>query len=135
MPKNILVDLNIILDVLLDRPGQQASQLVLELRQTKGYTVFISGHMVTTFAYLLENAKVPQAEIRRHIDWLLQTFSVVSTNVEILRDAMESQIADYEDAVIERTAVACQASQIITRNIKDFRLSVVPATTPESFRP
>ena len=130
MPKNILVDLNVILDVLLERPGYQASQSVLELQQTRGYALFISGHMVTTFAYLLEYAKVPQAEILRHVDWLLQTFSVVSTNVEILKDALESHIADYEDAVIEQAALACQASQIITRNIKDFKLSAAPAITP-----
>lgn len=135
MPKNILVDLNVILDVLLERPGHQASQAVLELQQTRGCTLFISGHMVTTFAYLLEYAKVPQAEIRRHVDWLLQTFSVVSTKVEILKDAVESHVADYEDAVIEQAALACQASLISTRNKKDFRLSAVPAITPKSFVP
>lgn len=135
MPKNILVDLNVILDVLLERKGYQASQSVLELQQTRGCALFISGHMVTTFAYLLEYAKVPQAEIRRHVDWLLQTFRVVPTGAEILKEAVESHIADYEDAVIEQSALACQASMIITRNIKDFRLSVVPAITPESFVP
>lgn len=135
MPKNILVDLNVILDVLLERPGHQVSQSVLELQQTRVYVLFISGHMVTTFAYLLEYAKVPQVEIRRHVDWLLQTFSIVSTNVDILKGAVGSQIADYEDAVIEQAALACQASLIITRNVKDFRLSVVSATTPESFVP
>lgn len=135
MPKNILVDLNVIMDVLLERPGHRASQSVLELQETRGHALFISGHTVTTFAYLLEHAKVPIAETRRHVDWLLQAFSVVSTSVEILKDAVESHIADYEDAVIEQAALACQASLIITRNIKDFRLSIVPATTPESFVP
>lgn len=135
MPKNILVDLNVILDVLLERAGHQASQSVLELQQTRGYTLFISGHTVTTFAYLLEYTKVPQPEIRRHVDWLLQTFSVVSTNVDILKDALKSPITDYEDAVIEQAALACKSSLIITRNIKDFRLSVVSAITPESFAP
>ena len=135
MPKNILVDLNVILDVLLERSGYQASQSVLELQQTEGHTLFISAHTVTTFAYLLEHAKVPRTEISRHIDWLLQTFSVVSTSAEILNDALESRITDYEDAVIEQAALECQASLIVTRNIKDFRLSAVSATTPESLVP
>lgn len=135
MPKNILVDLNVILDVLLERTGHQASQSVLELQQTSGHSLFISGHTVTTFAYLLEYSKVPKTEIRRHINWLLQTFSVVSTNAEILKEAVQSPITDYEDAVIEQAALACQASLIITRNIKDFQLSIIPASTPESFLP
>jgi predicted nucleic acid-binding protein len=133
MPKNILVDLNVILDVLLERRGHQASQIILELQQTTSHIIFISGHMVTTLAYLLEHAKVPQAEIRRQIDWLLQTFSVIPTSDEILKQAIESQITDYEDAVIEQAALACKASLIVTRNIKDFKQSVVSATTPESF--
>ncbi len=131
MPKNILVDLNVILDVLLERRGYRASQAVLELQETTGHRVFISAHVVTTFAYLLENAKVPQAEIRRHLDWLLQ-FSIVATTDDILKDALQSRITDYEDAVVEQAAVACKASIIVTRNIKDFTASSIPATKPET---
>lgn len=133
MPENILVDLNIILDVLLERSGHQASQSILELQQLDRAHVFISGHAVTTFAYLLEHAKVPNAEIRRHLHWLLQTFSVVDTNQEILMNALPSQIADYEDALVEQAAISCNASRIITRNTKDFIRSRIPATSPESF--
>jgi len=132
MAKNILVDLNVILDVLMDRPGHQASQSVLELQQTRGYAIFISGHIVTTFAYLLEHAKVPNAEINRQVSWLLETFSVVPTDFDILKDAVVSRIIDYEDAVIEQAALMCNASHIITRNLKDFKLSAVEAITPES---
>ena len=135
MPKNILIDLNVILDVLLERSGYQASQSVLELQQTKGHILFISGHTVTTFAYLLEHAKVPRKDITRHIDWLLRTFSVVSTSAEILKGALESRITDYEDAVIEQAALECRASLIVTRNTKDFRLSAVSTVTPESLVP
>ncbi|HTE22235.1 MAG TPA: PIN domain-containing protein [Candidatus Limnocylindria bacterium] len=133
MPKNILVDLNVILDVLLERRGFKASQSVLELQVSNSYNVYVSGHIVTTFAHLLERAKVPQTEILRHINWLLQTFLVVSTTGDILKSATRSRITDYEDAVIEQAALVCNATAIITRNIKDFRHSAVSAVTPELF--
>lgn len=47
MQRNILVDLNVILDVLLERPDYKASQATLE-KNSNGYTVFISEHIVTT---------------------------------------------------------------------------------------
>ncbi|HET9174031.1 MAG TPA: PIN domain-containing protein [Candidatus Saccharimonadales bacterium] len=133
MHKNILVDLNIILDVLLERPGYKASQAILEIQSPFDYTLFISAHAVTTFAYLLENAKVPKKEIIRYVNWLLQTFSVVATNDGILENALKSHITDYEDAVVEQAALDCGASIIITRNVNDFRQSMLPATTPEEF--
>jgi predicted nucleic-acid-binding protein len=130
MRKNILVDLNVILDVLLKRTEYQSSQIVLE---SSLYTIFISGHIVTTFAYLLENAKVPREEIKRNIDWLLNTFVVVATTDEVLGNALKSDIADFEDAVIEQAALSCEAESIITRNVKDFAESTIPAVTPEEF--
>ena len=133
MHKNILVDLNIILDVLLERPGYKASQAVLEIQSPIDYTVFVSAHVVTTFAYLLENAKVPKEEIKRNVDWLLQSFSIVATDSGILKSSLKSNIKDYEDAVVEQAALGCGASVIVTRNVKDFGQSAIPATTPEKF--
>ena len=130
MRKNILVDLNVILDVLLERRGYQSSQAVLE---SSLYKIFISAHIVTTFAYLLENAKVPKEEIKRNIDWLLDTFEVVATTDEILGKALKSDIADFEDAVIEQAALKCEAEAIITGNINDFTKSTIHAVTPEEF--
>lgn len=130
MRKNILVDLNVILDVLLERRGYQSSQAVLE---SSLYKIFISAHIVTTFAYLLENAKVPREEIKRNIDWLLNTFVVVATTDIILSKALKSDVIDFEDAVIEQAALNCEAEAIITRNVKDFTKSTIPALTPEAF--
>ena len=133
MHKNTLVDLNVILDVLLERPGYRASQAVLEMQSPIDYTVFVSAHVVTTFAYLLENAKVPKEEIKRNVNWLLQSFSIIATDSGILKSSLKSNIKDYEDAVVERAALECRASVIITRNIKDFSQSMIPAATPEKF--
>lgn len=133
MPKSILIDLNVILDVFLERPGFEASRDILDLQRAPNYELFISAHIITTFTYILESAKVPRVEIVRHVVWLLESFSVVPTTTAILRAAAHSQIKDFEDAAVEQAALFCQASAIITRNVKDFKKSAVTVIKPETY--
>jgi hypothetical protein len=46
---------------------------------------------------------------------------------------VNSPINDYEDAVIEMSSIKEKIDYIITRNISDFKLSRVDATTPTEF--
>lgn len=133
MQKNILIDLNVILDLLLDRKGSDASRSVLELNEHESHHLYISAHVVTTFAYLLEEAKVPISQIRYHINWLVSILTVVPVDDTLLKNALKSRITDYEDAVIEQAAIICGATTIITRNVKDFKASAVPAFMPEEY--
>lgn len=134
MAKNtLLIDLNIILDVLLDRKGSTASLAILELGEDDDYELCVSAHMVTTLAYLLEHAKVPHHVLLEHIQWVLQVFSVIPTQSSLLKKALPSPLRDYEDAVVEQAALACNARIIITRNIKDFTQSKVTVQTPEDY--
>ncbi len=133
MQKNILIDLNVILDVLLERKGFNSAQNVLELSESNDYRLYISAHIVTTFAYLLESAKVPDFQIIYQLSWLLGTFMVVPVDNKLLMDALKSKIKDYEDAVVEQAAIACNAAVIVTQNIKDFQASTIQALTPEAY--
>jgi|SRR5882757_1151474 len=133
MPTNILIDLNIILDVFLERQGHKASSEVIQTGEQHKSTLHISGHMVTTFGYLLEHARVPRQLILQHIEWLLNTFTVVPTDKILLEKALKSTVADYEDAVVVQAAVISQCEMIITRNLKDFKASTIKALDPEQF--
>jgi predicted nucleic acid-binding protein len=133
MQENILVDLNIILDVLLERTGFEASKKILELGEGNSYKLYLSAHLVTTFAYLLEESKVPLKQIEAYINWLLGTFNIVAVDNLILKNALKSRIEDYEDAVVEQTAILCKAPTIITRNVKDFKMSAISALAPEEY--
>ena len=55
----------------------------------------------------------------------------IEINAEILEKALASQINDYEDAVIEVSSTIKKADYILTRNIKDFKNSIIKAITPE----
>lgn len=133
MAKNILVDLNVIVDVLLERKGYQAAMAVLGMGEARKLKLHVSAHVVTTLAYLLEVAKVPTPEISRQIAWLITMFIVVPVDATLLEAALVSRLSDYEDAVIEQAALRTGASRIITGNIKDFTHSAVPAMTAADF--
>lgn len=133
MPKNILIDLNVLLDVFLERDGYRASLDVIRLGELGNRQLFMSAHAVTTFAYLLEDAKVPKDTLLEHIRWVLQQFSIVPVDGAILDAAVRSGIKDYEDAVVEQAAVTCHAEAIVTRSTKDFKAGSIHAVTPEVF--
>ena len=47
--------------------------------------------------------------------------------------ALGSQITDYEDAVIAQVARRNGCDYIVTRNLKDFENSPIPAVSPSQF--
>jgi len=58
-------------------------------------------------------------------------FQVIEVNAMILGKSLDSEITDYEDAVIEVSAYEDNMDCIVTRDIGDFRKSRVNALTPE----
>jgi len=61
----------------------------------------------------------------------MRRFTVIEINEELLNRALYSKIDDFEDAVIEVSAIERNLDYVISRNIKDFKESIIPAKTPE----
>ena len=58
---------------------------------------------------------------------------LMDTNVYLDVALGRPGMPDFEDALQAAAAVACKAQVIITRNVRDFKKSPVPAMTPEQF--
>jgi len=131
--KTILIDLNIILDYLQDRDGcEKAGELFAKCFQgkLKGY---VCAHEITTLAYFLGKTRKNRTENMKIISRILQIFDVIEIDKTILEKAVLSNITDFEDAVIVESAKEKKIDSIITRNIKDFKNSQIPAVTPEEY--
>ena len=61
----------------------------------------------------------------------MQHFKIIEINRKLLEKALASEIDDFEDAVIEASSSKEKADYILTRNIRDFKKSMVNAITPE----
>ena len=127
----LLIDINVLLDVALQRPGAAASARLLALcgRQHEGW---LAWHSIATLAYLIERQQSAVSG-RDFIRSLLVWADVAKTGQSDALVALELPMRDFEDALQAAAAVACAAKFIITRNERDFKTSPVPALNPDAF--
>jgi predicted nucleic acid-binding protein len=129
-----MFDTNVLLDIFEKRSGHSETASVCVNRVLAGVLEgFVPAHTVTTLAYFFER---PTSSITPHsgVAWIVDHFSVSACDAEILRCALQSQVTDFEDAVVEQCALRSQCDYILTRNLRDFSKSTVPAILPATFR-
>ncbi len=127
----LLLDINILLDVAFQRPGEPASAQVIA-RCGHEHQAWLAWHSIATLSYLIErqhSASVARDFVRDLLGWA----DVAATQRGDALQALDWPMPDYEDALQAAAAVACGAQIILTRNERDFKASPVPAMTPEAF--
>ena len=127
----LLLDINILLDVAFQRPGEPATAQVIA-RCGREHQAWLAWHSVATLAYLIERQQ-SAAEARDFVRSLLLWADVAVTQRSDALQALDWPMPDYEDALQAAAAVACGAQIIITRNVRGFEGSPIPAMTPEVF--
>ena len=126
----LLIDANIILDYFLVRRVHfnNAQQLMIKCREPsiKGYVSF---HSLPIIWYTLRRYSIQ--ERRRALLEVTDLLQVVSVSHETVINAVKNEaFADFEDCLQEKCALEVGADYIVTRNIKDFTASEIPAITP-----
>ena len=127
----LLLDVNVLLDVTFQRPGEPATAQVIA-RCGREHEAWLAWHSVATLAYLIERQH-SAAQARDFVRSLLVWADVAVTQRSDARQALDWPMPDYEDALQAAAVVACGAQIIITRNVRDFKGSPVAAMTPEVF--
>ena len=129
--KKILIDLNVLLDFLNKRNEHLDAAKIVDLCIGKKIKGYLCAHEVTTLAYFLTKERHKRA--KSIIGRILDIFSIISVTEEILREALDSRIKDYEDAVIESSCINNGIDYIVSRNLKDFKNSRIKAISPKEF--
>jgi predicted nucleic acid-binding protein len=130
--KTIVIDLNVLMDFLFKRPGHEQAAEICGMCATGKITGLVCAHEITTLYYFLNKEFPGKRKIRKSIAVIMKYFPMIEINAPLLSKALNSEIADFEDAVIESSAQAKNADFILTRNLKDFKKSAVHAITPEA---
>ena len=127
----LLIDINVLLDVALQRPGAPASARLLIMcgAQHEGW---LAWHSVATLAYLIDRQPSPISS-RDFIRSLLGWAQVANTGSADAIAALDLPIPNFEDALQAAAAMACGAQVIVTRNELDFKGSPIAAMNPEAF--
>jgi predicted nucleic acid-binding protein len=128
----VALDLNIVLDVLLERKEFLDSVEILLLAEAKKIEAIIPLHGITTI-YYFSRKQMSDTVARQELAKLLKIVRVISISQQGVESAIVSPIADFEDAIVAETAIAANADYIITRNKRDFSMSPIIALTPDEF--
>ena len=131
--KKILIDLNVILDMINKREDHAAAVAVFDRCARKRDRGYICAHEITTLAYFLGKDKNLLRKRSGIIRSLLKTLSTIPATETILLDALDSPISDYEDAVVEVSAIKERIDLIVSRDLRDFEQSRISVLTAADY--
>ncbi len=130
----ILVDTNVIVDYILKRGNfYECANKVLELCQDGLADGAVSSQSVADAFYILRK-DFSVAERKAFLLRICLIFQVEFVDKEKLVAALKDDtFSDFEDCLQMQCAKSFRADYIVTRNVKDFSASEIPAVTPEDF--
>lgn len=129
----VFVDTNVLLDVLAQRqPFYASSARVWSLSEVGACEAVISAISFNNVYYIVRKAQ--DADVaRKALSLLRDVFVSVPPDRRILNQAIDSEIADFEDAIQFYSAVRVGADYLVTRDAGDFPSGSLPVLTPEEF--
>lgn len=130
----ILIDTNVILDIVQKRePFFTDSYQALRMAVEMNMECFISASAATDIFYLLRKSFPSSEKAKETLEQLSQLVTFADVQGMDIHTALSHSMQDFEDAVVDAVANRNNARYILTRNIKDFSGSTVPAITPTDF--
>lgn len=126
----LLVDINVVLDVILERQPWAAEAAALlaavEIGRVEGH---VAGHTLTTVYYIVAKEK-GRADAGRIVTDLLRILRVVPVESVDFHQALVLGLSDFEDAVQAAAGMKVGATYLVTRNPKDFRGAPLDVRSP-----
>lgn len=131
---NILIDANIILDVMIRRePFFEMSSRVIDAAEFEIVDGYITATSATDIYYITRRTLKSKELTIELMKNLFRVVKVATVSEKEIFEALYLSWNDFEDAVQYEIAKSFRADYIVTRNVKDFSASEIPAVTPEEF--
>jgi len=132
--KHSLIDSDVLLDFLLERePFSLESSKVLALCANMKIKGYVTPVIVSNTYYLLSKL-TSNSVAKSKLKILLMDLGILIMNKEVILEAIDSGFKDFEDALQYYSAINNEKiDSIITRNIKDYKLSSLPVYTPSHY--
>ena len=127
----ILVDTNVIIDALTSRePFKEDAEQIFMLAANRIEDMYITASSATDIYYLVRKYLHNTEQAKNVMMKLYELFYVLDVTANDCKDALLTEMNDYEDAVISCCALRNHIDYIVTRNIKDYEKSKVKAILP-----
>ena len=122
----VLFDIDVVLDLLLDRPAfSEDAGILLSMAEQGELEGYICATAVTTIHYLARKT-IGDSRARVETKKLLGFLQIATVNRAVLEGAFDAKFKDFEDAVSHEAARQAGVECIVTRNIRDFKGSKIP---------
>jgi len=125
----ILLDTNIVIDNLARRDEYGESLQILNFCENGVLEGVITTVTVMDVMYIMRR-HLGSREVRSAVQILLQIVDIVPALKRDITAALIGDFPDFEDAVQSSCAARAKADYIVTRNVRDFKKSSVPAVLP-----
>jgi predicted nucleic acid-binding protein len=134
MTPNAFFDTNVLIDVLLERqPFVADSRRVWFLAERGRIRGLVSALSFPNVHYVVRATRGTAAAMEM-MAMLRGSFGVAPCDAQILDQAMDSDLSDFEDAIQYFSALRAGADCILTRNTGDFpRRPAIPVVSPREF--
>jgi predicted nucleic acid-binding protein len=129
----VCFDSNIVIDIMGKTKEQFASLCAYDVVLSGGHEPVIPMFATTDIAYVLRRSYLDARRTKTALEHILTMFELLDGHPLDCKRAYESDMPDYEDALIAFAAQRQGVDFIVTRNKRDFAHSPVPALTPEEF--
>ena len=127
----ILIDTDVLIDVALDRhPFSGPSSELLDRIESGSESAYMAWHSVSNLYYLVSPSR-GGVNTRDFLVELTRFVGVAAADAESIRYAAALPMDDFEDAMQVAAARACGARHIVTRNLRDYERSPIPAIGPQ----
>ena len=129
-----LIDTCVIVDTLQNRiPFSNDSNIIMFNCANNLIEGFVSAKSICDIYYLAHKNLHDNKKTKEIISKICTLFNVVDTKTIDIKNAIISEINDFEDSVLIQTAVRLKVDCIVTRNIKDFKNSPIKVYSPTEF--
>ena len=132
--KKLFIDTNIVIDLLSRRePFYEETAELFSLADKKQVELSVSSLTIANTSYILLRRMEPAKAktILRKLTMLLKTLPLDDKIVGLALN--DETFSDFENGLQYFTAIENQQDIIITRNLKDFKKSKLPAMTSKQF--
>lgn len=128
-----LIDTNVILDIALKRePFFEYSSKIFDMIDDQFLEGYITASSITDIYYIASKQK-DKLQARTFLLSLVQILEIIGVDKDIVIEALECDIPDFEDAIQVFSAKSNSVDLIITRNVTDFASSGLKVLTPLEF--
>ena len=128
----ILVDTNVIIDALTSRePFREDAEQIFMLAANRIEDMYITASSATDIYYLVRKYLHSTEQAKSVMSKLYDLFHILDVTASDCKEALLTEMSDYEDVVISCCATHNHIDYIVTRNIKDYEKSRVQAILPD----